>query len=69
MEGRRIADTMISTPWYPPIQEFVLSKNTGFQLLKTEILCKLNIVSYQLVEYSSVRDFIMLEYLCLEYLS
>ena len=44
----RVPDIVIKNLWYPPIQEFVVSENAGFQLAKTEILLKSKIVSFQL---------------------
>ena len=36
----KAADTVIKNLWYLPIQEFILSENTGFQLAKTKTLLK-----------------------------
>ena len=36
----KAADTVTKNLWYLPIQEFILSEKTGFQLAKTKTLLK-----------------------------
>ena len=64
----RAADTARRNFWYPPIQEFIISENAGFQLAKTEILFKSKIVSFQIVKYSISSDFTRSWYFPLEFI-